>query len=232
MSSAEQTPTAELPPEQAPEPGALASALRTAAIMLVFTLIFTGVMAITYDATAPAIAGAAQQAKLSRINEILPPALYDNPLLDDVLELGPRPAPGLAPGGRAYRARKAGQPTAVVVEAEAPDGYSGRIAMAVAVSAEGRLLGVRVTSHRETPGLGDYIDPQKDKNKAEPWIKGFEGLSFAEVAAGRWTVKKDGGHFAYRTGATISARAVTVTVGKVMQWVADQGDALYAPPAR
>lgn len=232
MSSAAPIPTSERPPEHSPEPDVLLSALRTAAIMLVFTVVFTGLMALTHDATAPTIAQAAQQAKLSRINEILPPSMYDNRLLDDVLELGPRPAAGLAPNGRVYRARKNGQPVAVVVEAQSTEGYAGRIAMAVAVSAEGRLLGVRVTAHKETPGLGDYIDPAKDRNKAEPWINGFADLSFAEVPAGRWTVQKDGGHFAYRTGATISARAVTVTVGKVMEWVLAQGPALYTSPTQ
>lgn len=218
------------PPQETPAPPHAAKmSLRTAVIMLAFTLVFTGLMAATQQATAPAIAAAAQEAKLSRINDILPPACYDNPLLDDWLPLGARPAPGLAPEGRVYRARKAGQPVAVVVEGQAPDGYSGRIALAVAVSADGRVLGARVTQHKETPGLGDYIDPAKDKNKTQPWIAGFDGLSFTDVARPAWTVRKDGGHFAYHAGATISARAVTVAVGQVLEWVVAQGPELYRP---
>jgi electron transport complex protein RnfG len=38
------------------------------------------------------------------------------------------------------------------------------------------MLGVRVTQHKETPGLGDYIEPKKDKNKERPWITQFNGL--------------------------------------------------------
>jgi Na+-translocating ferredoxin:NAD+ oxidoreductase RnfE subunit len=53
---------------------------------------------------------------------------------------------------------------------------------------------VRVTQHKETPGLGDYIEPKKDKNKERPWITQFDGLSLA-ASRRDWKVKKDGGRF-------------------------------------
>jgi electron transport complex protein RnfG len=208
------------------------TSLRTALIMVTFTALFTAAMASVYGLTRPAIRASADAARLKLIDEVLAPGSYDNRLLDDVLKLGPTPALGLDEGGKVYRARKGGAPVAAVIEAAAPDGYGGGIALVVAVGADGRLSGVRSVEHRETPGLGDYIDPRKDKNRRQPWIDGFRGLSFADVAPGDWKVKKDGGHFDYHSGATISARAVTNAVARAMNWAAAQGDALFAAPAK
>ena len=99
-----------------------------------------------------------------------------------------------------------------------------------AVKASGELLAVRVTEHRETPGLGDYIDPKKDKNKAKPWITQFNGQSHELAEDGRWKVTKDGGQFVYHTGATISARAVTNATGRALAWAAERHEKLFAQP--
>ena len=70
-------------------------------------------------------------------------------------------------------------------------------------ASDGALLGVRVTQHKETPGLGDYIEPKKDKNKERPWITQFNGLKPAATEEREWKVKKDGGRFDQFAGATI-----------------------------
>jgi hypothetical protein len=88
-----------------------------------------------------------------------------------------------------------------------------------------------VTSHKETPGLGDYIDPKKDRNKARPWITQFNGLGFDGVPREKWRVKKDGGHFDQMSGATISARAVTNASGRALAWATENRDKLFALPA-
>lgn len=206
------------------------TSLRTAAIMLVFTLAFTALMAFTYRSTRPAIEASLQDAQLRLIDEVLPRGSYDNPLLDDVVVVDRSTALGLD-HARVWRARRAGAPVALVVEAAAPDGYAGRLDLVVAVSDAGTLSGVRVTNHKETPGLGDYIDPRKDRNKAQPWIAQFAGVSWAEIDPARWAVKKDGGSFAYRTGATISARAVVAAVGRATAWAAAHRAALFAAAA-
>jgi Na+-translocating ferredoxin:NAD+ oxidoreductase subunit G len=202
----------------------------SAVVLVLFTLVFTGLMAATYQATKPLLDASAQAEKLKLINEVLPPTSYDNDLLADAIDLPPVRALGLDDASKLYRARKNGQPVALVLEAAAPDGYSGRINLVLAVTSEGRLSAVRVTAHRETPGLGDYIDPKKDKNKANPWIAQFNNLGNELVNEGRWKVKKDGGQFAYHTGATISARAVTNASGKAMVWAAEQREKLFALP--
>jgi electron transport complex protein RnfG len=204
------------------------TSLRTAGIMLIFTVVFTMVMSLTYSATRPAIEASELREKMRLINDVLTPGSFDNVLLDDYVELGPTPELGLDKSGRVYRARSGGEPVALVIETVARNGYGGHIQLIVAVSADGHVSGVRAISHSETPGLGDYIDPKKDKDKARPWITQFTGLSFADVALDKWKVKRDGGAFHYRVGATISARAVTDATGKALAWAMRNKGELFA----
>ncbi|MBP8134654.1 MAG: electron transport complex subunit RsxG [Zoogloea sp.] len=208
------------------ETTALGLSARTGAVMVGFTVIFTAVMAYTYEATKTQIAASASEEKMKLLTEVLPAAAYDNALLDDYVQLGPTGELGLDDGGRIYRARKAGQPVALLIESVAPDGYSGRIELIVAVRADGSLSGVRAVAHRETPGLGDYIDPKKDKNKKSPWITQFGELKAADIPGCK--VKKDGGQITYHTGATISARAVTNAVARAARYATEHQDRLFA----
>ena len=207
------------------------TALRTGAIMLLFTLVFTALMAATWRITQPAIEASAQDAQRRLIDEVLPPGSYDNDLLADVVRFGPAPQIGMDEGGRVWRARKGGEPVALVIEGAATDGYAGRIELVIAIGKDGRLSGARVTAHKETPGLGDYIDPKKDRRKDAPWIGQFSGATWTGVNTAEWTVRKDGGSFDYRVGATISARAVTRAVGRITAFATGRLDALFAAPA-
>ena len=207
------------------------TAIRTAAIMLVFTLLFTALMAFTYTTTRPAIETAMQQEQMRLINDILPPTLYDNTLLEDYLFLPPSPVLGTTRPGRVWRARQGDTPTALIIETAAEDGYSGRIHLIVALDSKARVLGVRVTAHKETPGLGDYIDPKKDRNKTNPWINQFAGASPQTIPPPRWTVTKDGGAFDYHTGATISARAIAKAIGRATGFALMHRDALFDTPS-
>jgi Na+-translocating ferredoxin:NAD+ oxidoreductase subunit G len=213
-----------------PEPGALRISLRTATILLVFTLTFTALMAEVYQITKPVLEASAVDAKRRMIAEVLPADSYDNDLLADAIDLPATPALGLAEPTRIYRARLNGKPAALVFEAAALDGYSGEIRLILAVRADGRLAALRVTQHKETPGLGDYIDPKKDKNKSEPWISQFDNRDFTSTPREKWRVKKDGGAFDQHVGATISARAVTKAAGRAMEWSLDRGYRLYDLP--
>jgi electron transport complex protein RnfG len=214
----------------APQASIARISARTAFILLLFTLVFTALMAGTYSITAPLVTASAKAEKLRLIGEVLPPALYDNALLDDTISLPPLRQIGLDAPTLLYRARKDGQPVALVFESVAPDGYSGRINLILAVTPDGHLLAQRVTLHKETPGLGDYIDPKKDRNKARPWIGQFDGLDLDYLQQGRWRVKKDGGQIDQRAGATISARAVTNASGRALRWAHEHTAALFALP--
>jgi len=217
------------------EPTALRVSLRTAFILTVFTVVFTTLMATTYKATKPAIEASTEAQKMKLVAEVLPASLHDNAPLADFILVAPRSELGLEARDdpvRLLRARKAGAPAALVFETVAPDGYGGKIRLLLAVGADNRVIGVRVVSHKETPGLGDYIDPRKDRNKASPWIRQFDAIGFEQVPLTRWKVKKDGGHFDARAGATISARAVTHAVRRAVQFGVENRDKLYALPAQ
>ena len=203
-------------------------AARTAAILFVFVIFFTGLLSAAYLWTRPAIEASAAEEKMKLVDEVLPRADYDNDLLKDTVTLPPSPDLALAEPSTAYIARKGGQPAALVFEAVAPDGYSGRIRLILAVRADGSVAGVRVTQHKETPGLGDYIEPKKDKNKTQPWIGQFVGRSLANTAEKAWRVRKDGGEIEYRAGATVTPRAVTKAVHNAVRWADSRRDQLFA----
>ena len=103
-------------------------------------VVFTALMAGTYKATAPMVAASALAEKQRLIGEVLPGALYDNDLMADAITLAPQKALGLDDETRLWRARKNGVPVALVLEAAAGDGYSGRIGLIVAVAADGKLI--------------------------------------------------------------------------------------------
>ena len=75
------------------------------------------------------------------------------------------------------------------------------------------MLGVRVISHTETPGLGDKIEVTKST-----WILSFNGPSLQNLSIEEWAVKKDGGTFDQFSGATITPRAVVNAVYRGLQF--------------
>ena len=209
-------------------PTAAKMAVRTAVILFLFVVTFTGLLSGAYLWTLPTIEAAASEEKMKLINEVLPAENYDNDLLKDALQIAATPALGQDGASTAYVARKGGRTSAVVLEAIAPDGYAGKIRLLIALDADGALLGVRVTQHKETPGLGDYIEPKKDKNKERPWITQFNDLKPAATEDREWKVKKDGGRFDSVAGATVTPRAVIKAVRKAAVYVAENRETLFA----
>ncbi|MDW8479867.1 MAG: RnfABCDGE type electron transport complex subunit G [Xanthomonadales bacterium] len=136
------------------------------------------------------------------------------------------PRPGSVRGlADSTAAAAAGRPSALALETVAPDGYSGPIALLVGVDREGRVLGVRVTAHRETPGLGDGIESRRGD-----WILQFAGRSLGEPAPERWRVRREGGDFDALVGATVTSRAVIGAVERALRLVGEHGEALYGEP--
>jgi len=202
------------------------STLQTAVNLVFFSILGTAVLASTYFMTHDAIVKSEEGEKLKLINQIVPPELFDNDIIQDKLSIQRSELLGTDDVTTAYRARLKGEPSAVVLESIAPDGYSGKIWLILAVRANGELAGVRVVAHRETPGLGDYIELPKS-----PWIKGFDGKSREVYKDADWKVKKDGGKFDYMAGATITPRAVVKAVNKALIYFEQNRDKLFAASA-
>ncbi len=203
------------------------STLQTAVNLVFFAVLGTAVLASTFFMTHDAIVKSEEGEKLKLITQILPPTLFDNDIIQDTLAIPADPLLGTEDVTTAYRARLKGEPAAVVLESIAPDGYSGRIWLILAVKVNGELAGVRVVAHKETPGLGDYIELPKS-----PWIKGFDGKSREVYKDADWKVKKDGGQFDYMTGATITPRAVVKAVNKALIYFGENREKLFVASER
>jgi electron transport complex protein RnfG len=196
--------------------------LKVAAMLAVFAITATTLVALTENVTHEQIAINERNALLKAINTLIPHEAYDNQILEDTLQLAATATLGTKEATTIYRARKAGQPVAVVLTAIAPNGYSGSIKMLVGIYNDGRIAGVRVINHQETPGLGDKIDSNKTN-----WILSFDGLSLENPTPSQWKVKKDGGQFDQFTGATITPRAVVAAVKNALDYFQANRDALF-----
>lgn len=198
------------------------STLQTAVNLLFFAIIGTVVLASTFYLTHDLIVKSEEAEKLKLITQIVPSSLFDNDIIQDTLTIHRDALLGTEGDTVAYRARLQGTPAAVILEAIAPDGYSGKINLILAIRANGEVAGVRVVSHKETPGLGDYIELPRS-----PWIKNFDGKSHTLYKEPDWKVKKDGGQFDYMAGATITPRAVVKAVHKALLYFAANRDMLF-----
>jgi electron transport complex protein RnfG len=188
------------------------SMLKNALVLGLFAIGTVGSVALLQQGTATRIAAAEREAQVRALAEILPAGSYDNHLLDNRIELN-APELGHRSPQSAYLALKGEQPSALILPVTAPDGYSGAIHLLVGIFADGRLAGVRVLGHRETPGLGDKIELAKSD-----WIRSFEGKSLSNPGEDGWAVKKDRGDFDQFAGATITPRAVVKAVHGALRY--------------
>jgi electron transport complex protein RnfG len=189
-----------------------------------FALVTTILIAITFYATKDKIDAAKEKQLLSVLNELVPENQHDNELHTDCIIVAADPLLGNRPQ-RLFRARLNGNNIAAIVETTAQDGYSGDIDLVVAVDREQKVMGTRVVSHKETPGLGDKIDI-----RVSDWILDFSGVSYSASTEQRWQVKKDGGQFDQFTGATITPRAVVQAVKNAVIYVGQQEQNIYTEP--
>ncbi len=186
----------------------------TMAIMVLFSLAGTGFLAKIYLITKAPIEASEAIEKMKSFEQVLPADQYDNNLLSDFIDVPAGGELNNRNATKAYIARLAGEASAVILEVTARDGYSGDIKLLIAVRRDGSLGGVRVVTHKETPGLGDYIDIAKDN-----WIKLFDNKSLILPSSEKWKVKKDGGQFDYMAGATITPRAVVKATHKALAYI-------------
>jgi len=188
---------------------ALHSAARHAAILLAFSLVATFVLMSTHYYSKDRIQHNTDLAMADQLQAVLPLNLINNPLQNSTESLPARLAAELqSPSALRYVGKKEGANVAYVYPVTVNTGYAGGIDLLVGVLQDGSVSGVRVIKHKETPGLGDYIDVKKS-----PWIHQFEGKTLQT----RWKVKKDGGDIDAMAGATITARAVTEAVARVLR---------------
>ncbi len=198
--------------------------LRTAVLLALFAVIGTGLVAYTNDITKEKIAYNEIQSLLKKLHAIITPDEHDNKLFLDVIQVTSESLLGTKNAVSAYRARKNGAPIGVILTPIVPNGYNGEIKLLVGIYYDGSLAGVRVLSHRETPGLGDRIE-----EKRSDWILNFRTHSLQNPATKRWRVKRDGGVFDQFTGATITPRAVVKGIKNALLYYTENKELLFSP---
>jgi len=179
-------------------------------------LLTSGVLAVASKATEADIR-AAEILDLKQSLAIVLPGQYDNDITQDTVLL-----PGPEGEVTVYRARHAGKVEAVVYRVIG-HGYAGPIICVMGVSSDGKILGVRVLKHSETPGLGDKIDALKAK-----WIFDFDGKYLGNPPLEKWAVKKDGGVFDQFAGVTITPRGVVKAVKGGLEFFDQQRAPMFA----
>ncbi|OEJ66288.1 electron transporter RnfG [Magnetovibrio blakemorei] len=187
--------------------------------LTIFATVAAGLLTIGDIQTRPAIAQRLAEDLNAILSQVVPPELHDNALSKDVLILKSATGKPVT----VYRARKGDEIIGFAYSVTGQGGYAGPVELVMGVNAQGQVLGVRVLSHAETPGLGDKIELQKSD-----WILSFTGLSFANLPRGKWAVKKDGGTFDQFSGATITPRAVVKAVKDGLDFFAANQITLFA----
>lgn len=194
--------------------------------LAIFAIVGTTLVATTYDMTAERIKANHRATLLNGLHVLVPPDQHDNDLFSDVIEVMNKDLLGSNKPVRIYRARKEDKPVAAIINSIAPDGYSGRIELLVAIRANGTIQGVRIVKHKETPGLGDAID-----HRHSNWADAFITRSLSNPDKKGWAVKRDGGIFDQFTGATISPRAVVNATYKTLLYFDKHHKEIFSKPS-
>ena len=109
---------------------------------------------------------------------------------------------------KVYIAKKGDKVVGYALRSSSLNGFSGLIEVLIGVDVKGKVTGIEILKHAETPGLGSNIESD--------WFKKeFKGLTAADNIA----VKKDGGNIDQFSGATISPRAVCEAVKNGLEFL-------------
>ena len=196
---------------------------RYAMLSLVVVGVFAIVVAIAIAAR-ERIAANERAWFLARLAALVPDSLHDNDLYADRAIVR---APGQlgAAASNVYRARREGKPVAAILTVTARDGYGGPIEMLVAVEFSGKVLGVDILRHNETPGIGDGFAPHRSS-----WLRRLLGKSLEDPPADRWTIRQDGGEFEQFTGASVTPRAILKAMRLSLEYYERHRQAVFDAP--
>ncbi|REL35979.1 electron transport complex subunit RsxG [Thalassotalea euphylliae] len=194
---------------------------KNAKILALFAVACTAVVSLTFELTKNRIKQQEQKQLLSTLHAVVPDDIHDNDMSQRCVRIND-PLLGSSDDQLAYLATQNDQPIAAAITSVAPDGYSGKIFLIVAMRVDGKLSAVRVLKHQETPGLGDKVEERKSD-----WIFSFNNRSKEELESSRWAVEKDGGMIDQFTGATITPRAVVKAVKKTANYFEQHKDTLF-----
>lgn len=181
--------------------------VRLIVVLTAICLVAAVALAKVYDITKGPIAEQERLRTLSALESVLP--AFDNEIDKEARDV----VVGKDKKGRDvkikfYTGKMNDTPVGIAFQVVAPDGYAGDIAVLMGVTPEGKLSGIEIISHKETPGLGNKIS-------REEWRNQFKGKSLEDGPM--FAVKKDGGEIDQFSGATLSPRAVVNAVKRGLE---------------
>jgi electron transport complex protein RnfG len=198
------------------------SILKTGLTLAVIGAICTSLVAATYQSTKDRIAANDKALLEQSLAPALSGVFYDSGVTESRLVLQPpHDLPGNDPAV-IYRVFAADEPVAALFAVTARDGFSGPIRVLVGLEYDGTVTGVRILQHRETPGLGDKIEPTRSD-----WVFQFDGRSLGDPAAERWAIRGDGGEFDQLTGASITPRAIIKAIRDTLLYFDANRDEIF-----
>jgi electron transport complex protein RnfG len=194
--------------------------------LAIVAAVCTSLVALTWQFTADRI----ETNKREWLERSLQPALaglfFDSSVTESMITI---PQPHELPGSDAaiiYRVYAGQKPVAALFVVSARDGYAGPIRLLVGVAMDGKVSGVRVLEHRETPGLGDRIETIKSD-----WVLQFDGHSLRDPEPAAWAIRDDGGQFDQLTGASVTPRAIINAIRQTLTYFEANSVAIFAAPA-
>lgn len=204
----------------------LFSISRNALLLAGFAIVCTSAIALISVLTKPVILEQQQIALQNNINQIIKPNRYDNKIINSCFTVIDEKLLGDKQPKQVFIATQDDQPIAALIQTSTFKGYSGEIKLLVGIYKNGKVAGVRVNSHTETPGLGDKIQTNKSD-----WILSFDDQKYLPSLKRKWEVKKNGGDFDAFTGATITPRSVILAVKDTLVYFQKNKTTLFNTPS-
>ena len=195
---------------------------KTGGYLALFVIIAISLLMVVQQLTVTAINDNKRQATQQAVTSLVANISYDNNVLTDTVLIPASQQLGTSAATTAYRVRHQGVVKAIIITVITHDGYNGKIELLLGLLPNGAITGVRIVQHRETPGLGDRIEPRKSN-----WLSQFLNRSLTNPLPSAWAVKKDGGDFDQLTGATVTPRAIVTAIKKALHYVHQHQDRLY-----
>ena len=172
--------------------------LRLTFTLLLICAVVAGILAAINSVTAPIIAASKEAKTQKAIEAVLPGGGKETAFTDET--------------GLVNKVYAGEQGYAVEV---APSGFGGAITMMVGVDFEGKVLGISIISHAETPGLGAVA--AQDTDKGATFRDQFIGLiSGITIGSGDNQIESI-------SGATISSQAIVDGVNAALECVKKLG---------
>ena len=146
----------------------------------------------------------------NRLSTLTKNIAYDNNIISSKKDISVK-LHGIEQMISMYTAKLNNKPVAYIFEHTYPKGYNGDILLLTAISVDKKIIGIRIISHRETPGLGDKIETVKSN-----WINQFSNILYNKNS---WRLKQDGGQFDVISGATITSKAIVNSTNELLTYV-------------